>query len=88
MNLAPPGSHVSAVFTYRRRCGLGRKVADLKIYLFSATIQDRAGPSPESRRGLFINCGTAVHTVRRNWISGLGDTLCPLLDYVTGMSRN
>ena len=29
-----------------RICCFGTKAADLKIYLFSATKQDRAGPSP------------------------------------------
>ena len=29
-----------------RICRCGRKVADLKIYLFSATKQDRVGPRP------------------------------------------
>ena len=38
----------------------GRKVADLKIYLFSATKQDRAGPSLQSRNTLltFAACST------------------------------
>ena len=35
------------------RCCCGRKVADLKIYLFSATKQDRAGPSLQSRNTVF-----------------------------------
>jgi len=35
-----------------RICCCGRKVADLKIYLFSATKQDRVGPSLQSRNSL------------------------------------
>ena len=37
-------------------CCCGRKVADLKIYLFSATKQDRVGPSLQSRNSLFTIC--------------------------------
>jgi hypothetical protein len=33
----------------------GRKVADLKIYLFFATKQDRVGPSLQSRNSLFTS---------------------------------
>ena len=36
-------------------CCCGRKVADLKIYLFSATKQDRVGPSLQSRNSLFTS---------------------------------
>ena len=38
-----------------RICCCGRKVADLKIYLFSATKQDRVGPSLQSRINLFTS---------------------------------
>ena len=38
-----------------RLCCCGRKVADLKIYLFSATKQDRVGPSLQSRNNLFTS---------------------------------
>ena len=38
-----------------RICCCGRKVADLKIYLFSATKQDRVGPSLQSRNSLFTS---------------------------------
>ena len=34
-------------------CCCGRKVADMKIYLFSATKQDRVGPSLLSRNLMF-----------------------------------
>ena len=36
-------------------CFCGRKVADLKICLFSATKQDRVGPSLQSRNSLFTS---------------------------------
>ena len=36
-------------------CCYGRNVADLKIYLFSATKQDRVGPSLQSRNTLFTS---------------------------------
>ena len=36
-------------------CCCGRKVADLKNYLFSATKQDRVGPSLQSRKSLFTS---------------------------------
>ena len=36
-------------------CCCSRKVADLKIYLFSATKQDRVGPSLQSRNSLFTS---------------------------------
>ena len=39
-----------------RICCCGRKVADLKIYLFSATKQDRVGPSLQSRKNLVYIC--------------------------------
>ena len=35
----------------------GRKVADLKIYLFSATKQDRVSPSLQSRNSFVYICG-------------------------------
>ena len=39
----------------------GRKVADLKIYLFSATKQDRVGPSLQSRNSLFTSAACCTH---------------------------
>ena len=39
----------------------GRKVADLKIYLFSATKQDRVGPSLQSRNTLFTSACWCTH---------------------------
>ena len=39
-----------------RICCCGRKVADLKIYLFSATKQDRVGPSLLSRNPMCTFC--------------------------------
>ena len=39
----------------------GRKVADLKIYLFSATKQDRVGPSLQSRNSLFTPSACCTH---------------------------
>ena len=39
----------------------GRKVADLKIYLFSASKQDRVSPSLQSRNTLFISAGCCTH---------------------------
>ena len=39
-----------------RICCSGRKVADLKIYLFSATKQDRMGPSLLSRNPMLTFC--------------------------------
>ena len=39
----------------------GRKVADLKIYLFSATKQDRVGPSLQSRNTLFTSAACCTH---------------------------
>ena len=44
-----------------RICCCGRKVADLKIYLFSATKQDRVGPSLQSRNTLFIFEACSTH---------------------------
>ena len=42
-------------------CCCGRKVADLKIYLFSATKQDRVGPSLQSRNTLFTYSACCTH---------------------------
>ena len=39
----------------------GRKVADLKIYLFSATKQDRVSPSLQSRNSLFTSAACCTH---------------------------
>ena len=39
----------------------GRKVADLNIYLFSATKQDRVGPSLQSRNSLFTSVACCTH---------------------------
>ena len=39
-----------------RICCCGRKVANLKIFLFSATKQDIVGPSLQSRNTLFYIC--------------------------------
>jgi hypothetical protein len=39
----------------------GRKVADLKIYLFSATKQDRVGPSLQSRNSFFPSAACCTH---------------------------
>jgi len=44
-----------------RICCCGRKVADLKIYLFSATKQDRVGPSLQSRNSLFTSAACCTH---------------------------
>ena len=44
-----------------RICCCGRKVADLKIYLFSATKQDRVGPSLQSRNSLFRSAACCTH---------------------------
>ena len=41
----------------------GRKVADLKIYLFSATKQDRVGPSLQSRNSLFTSAACCTYTL-------------------------
>ena len=38
-----------------RICCCGRKVADLKNYLFSATKKDRVSPSLQSRNSLFTS---------------------------------
>ena len=54
-----------------RICCCGRKVADLKIYLFSATKQDRVGPSLQSRNS-FLHLQLAIQTVQLNWICRLG----------------
>ena len=53
-------------------CYCGRKVANLKIYLFCATKQDRVGPSLQSRKTFFLQLNHAVHTVQWNWICKLG----------------
>ena len=42
-------------------CCCGRKVADLKIYLFSATKQDRVGPSLQSRNSLFTSAACCTY---------------------------
>ena len=42
-------------------CCCGRKVADLNIYLFSATKQDRAGPSLQFRNSLFTSAACCTH---------------------------
>ena len=39
----------------------GRKVADFKIYLFSATKQDRVDPSLQSRNSLFTSAACCTH---------------------------
>ena len=39
----------------------GRKVADLNIYLFSATKQDRVGPSLQSRNTVFTSACCYTH---------------------------
>ena len=39
----------------------GRKVADLKIYLFSAIKQDRVGSSLQSRNSLFTSVACCTH---------------------------
>ena len=39
----------------------GRKVADLKIFLFSASKQDRVGPSLQSRNSLFTSAACCTH---------------------------
>ena len=44
-----------------RICCCGRKVADLKIYLFSVTKQDRVGPSLQSRNNLFISAACCTN---------------------------
>ena len=44
-----------------RICCCGRKVADLKIYLFSATKQDRVGPSLQSRITLITSACCCTH---------------------------
>ena len=38
-----------------------QKVADLKIYIFSATKQDRVGPSLQSRNTVFISADFCSH---------------------------
>ena len=38
-----------------------RQVADLKIYLFSATKQDRVGPSLQSRNTVFRSACCCTH---------------------------
>ena len=43
------------------RCCCGKKVADLIIYLFSATNQDRVGPSLRSRNMLFTSADCCTH---------------------------
>ena len=45
-----------------RICCSGRKVADLKIYLFSATKQDRVGLSLQSRNSLFTSAACCTHS--------------------------
>ena len=42
-------------------CCCGRKVADLKIYLFSATKQDRVGPSLLSRNTCLHSAPCCTH---------------------------
>ena len=54
-----------------RICCCGKKVADLKIYLFSATKQDRVGPSLQSRR-VCLHLQLSVQTGQWNWICRLG----------------
>ena len=44
-----------------RTCCFGRKVADLKIYLFSATKQDKVSPSLQSRNSLFTSAASCTH---------------------------
>ena len=44
-----------------RICCCGRKVADLKIYLFPATKQDRVGPSLQSRNSLFTSSASCTY---------------------------
>ena len=38
-----------------------RKVANMEIYLFSATKQDRVGPSLQSRNTLFTSAACCTH---------------------------
>ena len=54
-------------------CCCSRKVADLKIYLSSATKQDTVH-SPET---VCLHQQLAVHTVQWNWICALGRYLMP-----------
>ena len=42
-------------------CCCGRKVADLMIYIFSATKQDRKGPSLQSRNSLCKSAACCTH---------------------------
>ena len=40
---------------------VAEKVADLKIFLFSATKQDRVGPCLQSRNSLFTSAACCTH---------------------------
>ena len=42
-------------------CCCGRQIADLKIYLFSATKQDRVGPSLLSRNTCLYSTSCCTH---------------------------
>ena len=44
-----------------RICCFDRKVADLNIYLFSATKHDRVGPSLQSSNTLFTSARCCTH---------------------------
>ena len=55
---------------------LWQKVADLKIYLFSATKQDRVGSSLLSRNTLFTFCSLLYTMYRGTGSVDYGDTLC------------
>ena len=52
---SPPWPLLLHLDLNRGLCYCGRKIADLKIYLFSATKQDRVGPSVLSRNTLFTS---------------------------------
>ena len=57
-------------------CCCGREVANLKIYLLSATKQDRVGPSLLSRNPLLTFWSLLYILYRGTGSVDLGDTLC------------
>ena len=55
------GGYVKVAEGDKRICCCGRKVATLKIYLFSATKQDRSSPSLQSRKAFSTSTACSTH---------------------------